>query len=192
MSTTEEMKSNGTTYTDEMSVAGDELVGTVQSLLREAVVRRIVVKDKNGRTLIEIPLYAGVIGALVMGAWSALALVAAWFAEVSILIERDYESDEETAVDLGEWAGRAIGATTTAVGSAARGASDWAAKAADSLEQQLKTADAPAEKVKSNGSASKKQAKAEPGRCQALTKSGSQCKNNALEGSDFCGVHQPK
>lgn len=30
------------------------------------------------------------------------------------------------------------------------------------------------------------------GRCQATTASGNQCKNKALEGSDFCGIHQPE
>jgi hypothetical protein len=69
-------------------------VKTVQSLLREAVVRKITVKDRNGRTLIEIPLYAGAAGVFFLGWWSALLLIAAWFTEVSILIEREEETAE--------------------------------------------------------------------------------------------------
>jgi hypothetical protein len=81
-------------WSEELSVAGDQLVKTVQSLLREAVVRTITVKDRNGRTLIEIPLYAGAAGVLFLGWWSALLLIAAWFTEVSILIEREEETAE--------------------------------------------------------------------------------------------------
>jgi hypothetical protein len=79
-------------WSEELSVAGDQLVKTVQSLLREAVVRKITVKDRNGRTLIEIPLYAGAAGVFFLGWWSALLLIAAWFTEVSILIEREEET----------------------------------------------------------------------------------------------------
>jgi hypothetical protein len=90
--TTETQNGRRNKWSEEFSVAGDQLVKTVQSLLREAVVRKITVKDRNGRTLIEIPLYAGAAGVLFLGWWSALLLIAAWFTEVSILIEREEET----------------------------------------------------------------------------------------------------
>ncbi len=93
--TTEEA-TTGKTWTEEVSVSGDELVKTIQSLLREAVVRKIIVKDRNGRTLLEIPLYAGAVGVFFLGWWSALLLIAAWFTEVSIFIERAEGTAEAT------------------------------------------------------------------------------------------------
>ncbi|MCB0080643.1 MAG: hypothetical protein KDE47_06925 [Caldilineaceae bacterium] len=36
------------------------------------------------------------------------------------------------------------------------------------------------------------QAEADPNRCQAMTKNGRRCRNRALDGSDFCRVHQGK
>lgn len=86
---TTEQATNGRTWTEEVSVAGDQLIKTVQSLLREAVIRKITVKDRNGRTLMEIPLVAGAAGMVVLGYWSAVLLAAAWFTEVSIFIERE-------------------------------------------------------------------------------------------------------
>lgn len=89
---TTEQATTGKTRTEELSVAGSELIKTIQSLMREAVVRKIVVKDRNGRTLIEIPLVAGALGMVAFGWWSAVFLIAAWFTEVSILIERGDET----------------------------------------------------------------------------------------------------
>ena len=54
----------GRTFTERVSVTGGDLIETVQSLLREATVRKITIQDKDGRNLLEIPLYAGIAGAL--------------------------------------------------------------------------------------------------------------------------------
>jgi len=86
---TTEQATSDKSWTEEMSVVGDQLIKTVQSLLREAVVRKITVKDGNGRILAEIPLFAGAAGMVVLGWWSAVLLAAAWFTEVSIFIERE-------------------------------------------------------------------------------------------------------
>ncbi len=135
-------ESNGKAWTEEISVAGNELLDTLKRLIREAAVRKIIVQDESGKTLLEFPLYAGIAGVAVMGAWTAAALIAAWVADLRIVIERVEEVD------------------------------------ADSAETATKEAQA--------------DASAEPDRCQAVTKSGTQCKRSALEDSEFCGMHQPK
>ena len=93
----------GKTWTEEVSVAGDQVLGKVQELLREAAVRKLTVLDENGKKLISIPMYAGAAGILVLGPWSVLALVGAWVAKFSILIERESEevaaSAKEEAAD---------------------------------------------------------------------------------------------
>ena len=114
----EELKEETRRATERISVAGSDLIKTVQSLLREAAVRKITIQDKTGRTLIEIPLYAGVLGVLFVGSWTVLALIAAWFAEVSILIERDTDADAEPTV-VGEAVERAAGGAAEAARSAA-------------------------------------------------------------------------
>lgn len=149
----EEMVEAGRTFTERISVTGGELVQTVQSLLREATVRKITVQDKDGRTLIDIPLYAGIAGALILGSATVLALIAAWFAQVSILIERDRASDATSPTVVGEAVERAAGRASSAAsqvvgnvsaffGSAGHGASDAARRLADSLEARLSSASA--------------------------------------------------
>ena len=91
------------TWEEEIKVTGDELVGKVQELIKEATARKITVKDENGKTLLSIPLWSGVFGLMVFGAWSALALIAAWAANLSIIIEyvdlEDIVEDVEEAVE---------------------------------------------------------------------------------------------
>jgi transcription termination factor NusA len=82
-------------WEEEIKVAGDELVGKVQELIKEAAVRKITIKDENGKTLLSIPLWSGVFGVMIFGGWTALALIAAWAANLSIIIE--YADLEEVA-----------------------------------------------------------------------------------------------
>ncbi|MDX1615950.1 MAG: DUF4342 domain-containing protein [Candidatus Promineifilaceae bacterium] len=74
--------------TEEFRISGQELLKTVKELVREASARRIVVKNNDGRTLIEIPLGLGVAGIALLPAYSALALMAALVTECTILVER--------------------------------------------------------------------------------------------------------
>lgn len=203
----EELKEGAQTVTDRVSVAGSDLIKTVQALLREAAVRKITVQDKTGRTLIEFPLYAGIVGAFFVGSWTVLALIAAWFAEVSILIERDTQSDgepsvvgdavERAAAGASESARSAKSSLGAAIGGAAHAASGLARRAADSLEGRMGhegPGDDDIAKAEEAAAAIKAaaEAAAEPRQCAALTKSGTRCKRHALAGSDYCSTHQPK
>jgi hypothetical protein len=203
--TAEEAADKSRTATDRVSVAGGDLVKTVQSLLREAAVRKITVQDKTGRTLVEIPLYAGMAGAILLGYGTVLALIAAWFAEVSILIERDKASDEHTPTVVGDAIERAAGSISTKTseiaasvaalfGSAARAAGGATRRAADSIEGRLSgVAETFEEKAEAAAEAVEQaeEAAAAPRQCAAITKSGTRCKRTAITGSDFCSMHQP-
>lgn len=50
------------TYTEEIRVTGKQLQETVERLLRESSVRRIKVKNKQGRVLLDIPVWAAAAG----------------------------------------------------------------------------------------------------------------------------------
>ena len=49
-------------YREEWQVMGNQLLATVERLVHEGNVRRIMIKQE-GRTIIEIPLTIGVVGA---------------------------------------------------------------------------------------------------------------------------------
>lgn len=80
-------------FTEEITVAGGDLVGKIKELIREGNVRRLIVRRPNGEALTEIPLNVGlgVAGALMLLApvLAALAAVTALFTQFRIEIERD-------------------------------------------------------------------------------------------------------
>ncbi|HSM56511.1 MAG TPA: DUF4342 domain-containing protein [Candidatus Sulfomarinibacteraceae bacterium] len=85
----------GQEWTEEFVVAGEELVDTVKRLVKEANVRRIVIKNKEKRILFEIPFVVGLAGIAFLPIYSALALIAALVTECTITVERVASNDEE-------------------------------------------------------------------------------------------------
>jgi uncharacterized protein DUF4342 len=75
-------------WTEELKVKGDALVAKIRELVREGNVRRIIIKDSDGRSMIEIPLTVGVVGALLVPVWAAIGAIAALAADWSIVVER--------------------------------------------------------------------------------------------------------
>ncbi len=80
--------SAGKSWTEEFTVAGEELVETVRKLVREAGVRRIVVKNEQKRVLFEIPMVLGIAGIAFLPVYASLALIAAIVADCTITVER--------------------------------------------------------------------------------------------------------
>ena len=76
------------TLVEEFSVAADDLVAKVKELIHEGNVRRIVVKDEAGKTLIEIPVTIGVVGALLAPWLAALGAIAAFATNCTIIVVR--------------------------------------------------------------------------------------------------------
>jgi hypothetical protein len=80
------------TWSEEIVVAGGELVERVKQLVREGNVRRLVVRKATGEVLLEIPLTAGVAvgGAVTLLApvLAALGALAALLTEVKLEVVR--------------------------------------------------------------------------------------------------------
>jgi len=74
--------------TEEHRVDSESLVERVKELVREGNVRRIKIKNDDGRTLLEIPLTLGVVGVALMPVWVALGAIAALAANYTLEIER--------------------------------------------------------------------------------------------------------
>jgi len=73
---------------EEISVSGEKLLSTIKELVHQGNIRRITVKNRDGATLIEIPLTVGVVGILLLPTVAALGAIAALVTECTILIER--------------------------------------------------------------------------------------------------------
>ena len=76
------------TRTEELSISGEKLVSTVKEIIRQGNVRRVSVRNKDGKTLLEIPLTFGVVGALLLPTIAALGTIAALVTQCTIVVER--------------------------------------------------------------------------------------------------------
>lgn len=74
-------------------VAGEKLLSKVKELLKEGNVRRITIKNDEDKTLIEIPLTFGVVGAAIFPVWAAVGAIAALVTDCSIEVERHQPED---------------------------------------------------------------------------------------------------
>lgn len=81
-------ETNGKSWTEELSVAAGDLVETVKKLLHEVAVRRVIIRHRNGRTLLDIPMVVGVGGFALLPIYAALAAAALLATNHSILVER--------------------------------------------------------------------------------------------------------
>jgi hypothetical protein len=83
----------GKTFSEELEVAGNQLVQRVQELIKEGNVRRLVVRNQEGEVLMDINLTVGAVagGVVMLAAWwiAALAVIAAMVARVKIEIVRE-------------------------------------------------------------------------------------------------------
>lgn len=77
------------TKTEEHVVSGEGLVSRVKELIREGNVRRISIKNDEGRTVLEIPLTIGVVGAVLMPAFVALGAIAALASHHTVVVEKE-------------------------------------------------------------------------------------------------------
>ena len=73
---------------EEFKINGDQLLAKVKQLINEGNVRRIIINDKDGKTLIELPVTVGVVGALFALMLAAVGAIAALVTECSIVVKR--------------------------------------------------------------------------------------------------------
>jgi hypothetical protein len=80
---------------EEFRVKGEELVEKVKQLVHEGNVRRLIIKDEEGKVYLEIPVTFGVIGALIAPMLAAVGAVAAMVANLKIEVVRSDEPEKK-------------------------------------------------------------------------------------------------
>jgi hypothetical protein len=84
-----------TSRTQEFTINGDEVVHKVKELIHEGNVRRIIIKNDDGRTMLEVPLTIGLIGAALMPVLAAIGAAAALATRCTIVVEREVAPSED-------------------------------------------------------------------------------------------------
>jgi hypothetical protein len=71
---------------EEVKVKGEDLLKKVKELIHEGNIRRIIIKNDDGETYIEIPLTLGVVGMVVAPILAAVGAIAALASNFTIEI----------------------------------------------------------------------------------------------------------
>jgi hypothetical protein len=83
-------------WTEELEVAGNELVQRIQELVHQGNIRRLTIKQDD-RVLLEVPLTIAAVAGAASVIWApvlaALGALAALVARVTIVIEREEEGE---------------------------------------------------------------------------------------------------
>jgi hypothetical protein len=85
----EEHTSGSKSRREEYKVKGEKIVAKLRELLHEGNVRHVLIRNDEGKTLIEFPVTVGVAGALLLPVWAAIGALAALVSNCKIEVERE-------------------------------------------------------------------------------------------------------
>ena len=92
--------SEGSVQTEEYRVTGEGVVAKVKELVHKGNIRRVIIQNEDDRTLLEVPLTLGVVGAIMLPTWAAIGAIAALVSNCTIVVERAEDSGEAGSGDL--------------------------------------------------------------------------------------------
>lgn len=72
----------------EFKVSGEELVKKVKGIIKEGNARRIIIKNEQGKEIMEIPLTFAVVGTLIAPVLAALGALAGLLTKCTIVVEK--------------------------------------------------------------------------------------------------------
>jgi hypothetical protein len=76
-------------HTEEFRVDGEKLIGKIKEIIHEGSIRRLIIKDKDGKTVMEIPMTFGVVGVLIAPQLAAIGAIAALLTEATVVVEKE-------------------------------------------------------------------------------------------------------
>lgn len=79
-------------HTEEFRVDGEKLIGKIKEIFHEGSIRRVIIKDKEGKTVMEIPVTFGVVGVLIAPQLAAIGAIAALLSEATVVVEKVEET----------------------------------------------------------------------------------------------------
>ncbi len=81
---------------EEFKVKGEELLGKVKEIIHEGNIRKIIIKNDNGKTYLEIPVTIGVVGLVLAPVWAAIGALAALASHFTIqVIKKEVKAKPE-------------------------------------------------------------------------------------------------
>ncbi len=76
------------TRTEEFKLDGGMVLDKIKELIHQGNIRRIILKNEEGKTLIEIPLTMGVVGVALLPVLAAVGAIAAVATRMTVVVEK--------------------------------------------------------------------------------------------------------
>jgi hypothetical protein len=76
------------TRTEEFQMSGEMLLAKIKELIHEGNIRRVLIKNEDGRILLEIPMTLGVAGAILAPQLAAIGAIAALVTRCTLVVEK--------------------------------------------------------------------------------------------------------
>ncbi len=73
---------------EEFKVSGDDIVKKIKEIIKDGNARRIIIRNDEGRTLLEVPLTWGAVGVVLAPTLAAIGAVAALVTNCTIVVEK--------------------------------------------------------------------------------------------------------
>jgi hypothetical protein len=83
-----ETMDQNSTRTEEFQINGDEIISKLKELLHEGNIRRITIKNEEGKTIVDIPLTISVVGILLAPQLAAIGAIAALVTRCTLVVEK--------------------------------------------------------------------------------------------------------
>lgn len=74
--------------TEEFKLDGGKVLDKIKDLIHQGNIRRITLKNEEGKTLIEIPLTVGLVGVALLPVFAAVGAIAAVATRMTIVVEK--------------------------------------------------------------------------------------------------------
>ncbi len=73
---------------EEFKVSGSEILKKIEDIIKQGNATRIIIQDEKGKTVMEFPVTAGVIGVVLAPILAAVGAIAALAANWTIIVEK--------------------------------------------------------------------------------------------------------
>ena len=83
------------TLIEEFKISGSEIVDKVKDLIHQGNIRRITIKNEDGKNLLEIPLTLGLVGVALAPVLAAIGALAAIVGKVTVVVEKEDDKEDE-------------------------------------------------------------------------------------------------
>ncbi len=83
-----EKKKKDNSKKEEFILNGSEIIDKIKELIHQGNIRRIIIKNEEKRTLVEIPLTLGVVGVAIAPVLAAVGAIAALVTRMTIVVEK--------------------------------------------------------------------------------------------------------